>query len=280
MPELPEVEIARRCLESWARRRRVKAVRVSDRRVVAGGARSVGKLVGARFVSFERRGKHLLVGLEQRAGAPVGLMSHLGMTGKWLLRRPGEEQPRFSRVELDVEGGNQLHFCDLRLFGRLRVVPGATFEKVPAVAALGPDPLRDGVDARRLGERLARSSKPIKPLLLDQGLLAGVGNIQASESLWRAKIDPRRPARSLSAAEVRALARGISASIAFTLGRFEKEIAASKGREIRYVEEPNTFNPFKVYDRAGEKCPRCRQGIIVRLVQAARSSFYCPRCQK
>ena len=281
MPELPEVEMARRCLESWARRKRVAAVKVHDKRVVGGGGpRALAKLSGARFVSFDRRGKHLMLRLEQGNGAPLGLASHLGMTGKWLLRRPGEEPPRFSRVLLGLEGGNELHFVDMRLFGRMRLVPAADFHSIKALAELGPDPLADGIDSQRLAERFAKSATPIKPLLLDQRLLAGVGNIQASEALFRAKIDPRRPARTLSPAEIRALGKGISASIAFTLARFEKQIAASKGREIRYVEEPNSFNPFKVYDRAGERCPRCRKGTVVRLVQAARSSFYCPRCQK
>jgi formamidopyrimidine-DNA glycosylase len=282
VPELPEVETARRYLERWARGRRVKAVLVHDRRVVTGGGpRSLQALVGARFATFDRRGKHLLLTLN-KAKAALGLWSHLGMSGKWLLRQPGEEAPRFSRVELALEGarGAHLHFVDMRLFGKLRLVPKAAFDKQPVLAGLGPDPLHDGIDVDRLGQRLARRGLPIKPLLLDQTLLAGVGNIQASEALFRAGIDPRRRARDVSPAEVKALARAIKASIAFTLARFEKEIAAQHGRDIRYVEEPSSFNPFKVYDRAGERCRQCRKGTIQPLVQAGRSTFYCDRHQR
>jgi formamidopyrimidine-DNA glycosylase len=287
VPELPEVEIARRCLESWARGHRIENVEVHDRRVVSGkGPRALAALTGARFEGFDRRGKHLLLTLQQNR-RPVGLWSHLGMTGKWLLRRTDqakpEPEPRWSRVALTLDRGVQLHFVDLRLFGRMRVVPAAAFDDQPALAALGPDPVRDGIDLGRLAQRLGRSSKPIKPLLLDQGLLAGVGNIQASEALFRAGIDPRRRARDLSAAEIKKLARGIRASIDFTLGRFARQIAASRGRDIRYVEESEGFNPFKVYDRAGERCPRCPKGArsatIQRLVQAGRSTYWCPRCQ-
>jgi formamidopyrimidine-DNA glycosylase len=304
VPELPEVEIARRCLESWAGGHRIQKVEVHERRVVAGkGPRALAALVGARFISFDRRGKHLLITLQQDR-RPVGLWSHLGMTGKWLLRGVGgkqkEPEPRWSRVALTLDRGVQLHFVDLRLFGRLRVVPGAAFGDQAVLTALGPDPLRDGIDIARLGQRLGRSSKPIKPLLLDQGLLAGVGNILASEALFRARIDPRRPARDLSPAEIKKLGSSIRAAIDFTLDRFAKQVAASGGRDIRYVEEADTgapsgvraagvvFNPFKVYDRAGEPCPRCRKATaasspgpatIQRLVQAGRSTYYCPRCQ-
>jgi formamidopyrimidine-DNA glycosylase len=279
MPELPEVETARLCLERWARGRQVRGVLVRERRVVAKGGPPLAKLVGARFVGFDRRGKHLLIGLHAK-GKPLGLWSHLGMSGKWLRRKTGEEPPRFSRVQIDLSGGVTLHYADLRLFGRLRLVPGAAFEKLPAVAALGPDPLHEGVDPDRLGERLQRSRKAVKPQLLDQRLAAGVGNIQASEALFRAGIDPRRPGRSLARAELARLARGIRASIDYSLADLRKQIGATGGRDVQYVEEPAGPNPFRVYDRANEPCPRCRRGTITRLIQDARSTFFCPRCQK
>lgn len=288
MPELPEVEEARRCLQRWARGRTVRGVKVTERRVVAAGAPALTSLAGARFVDFDRRGKHLLLGLE-RGRQKVGLWSHLGMTGKWLRRGPGEPASRFSRVEVQLDDGATLHYDDLRLFGRLRAVPGADFGQLPAVAELGPDPLHEGIDVDRLAARLGRSKKPIKPLLLDQSLVAGIGNIQASESLFRASIDPRRPASSLSRPEVARLARAMRASIDYTLRQFDKAVGGGKGaQDIRYVEDPGGPNPFKVYDRAGAPCPRCRQragqgtprGTIVRIVQAGRATFYCDRCQK
>jgi formamidopyrimidine-DNA glycosylase len=163
------------------------------------------------------------------------------------------------------------------MFGRLRWVPGACFDAVAELRALGPDPLTDGIEAPRLAERLAGlpARLPIKVALLDQSLLAGVGNIQASEALFRARIDPRRPAASLSRAEVGRLRRGILASIAHTL-----ETLASGDADVRYVEEDRSENPFLVYDRAGQVCPRCKRARIVRVVQAGRATFFCPNCQR
>jgi formamidopyrimidine-DNA glycosylase len=276
MPELPEVETARQLLERWARGRRVRRVIVSDKRAVGGGPRSLAALVNARFDRFERRGKHLLITL-RHGHQVVGLWSHLGMSGKWLRRQPGQPPSRFSRVALELDDGVILHFDDLRLFGKLRVVKDAAFDAQPVIAALGPDPLNDGVDVPRLAARLGRSKKPVKPLLLDQTLVPGIGNIQASEALFRAAIDPRRPAASLTRAEVGRLARGMRQSIDYTLRSFKKDV---RGKDIQYVEDPAGPNPFKVYDRAGEKCPRCKPGKITRIVQAGRSTFFCDRCQK
>jgi formamidopyrimidine-DNA glycosylase len=177
-----------------------------------------------------------------------------------------------------LDDGSTLHYCDMRRFGRLRVVPGARFADVPRIATLGPDPLREGVDAARLHARLARVRLPIKVALLDQTVLAGVGNIQSAEACWRARIDPRRAANSLTRAELARLGRGILASIAYTLARFKDERADAGDGEIVYVEEDRRRNPFKVYGRAALPCPRCG-APIKRIVQAQRSTFFCASCQ-
>jgi len=286
MPELPEVEVAARNLTRWARGRRVRAVIASDARALGGGrAAPLKALVGARLTELERRGKNLLLTFAARAKDPVGVWSHLGMTGKWVRRAPTDVAPRFARVRLDFEGGVTLYFLDMRLFGFFRLVPRAAFAALPVIAALGPDPLREGIDAGALGQRLARRRKlPIKVAIMDQALLPGVGNIQASEGLFRAAIDPRRSAASLEPAEVRRLARGLLASFRYTLGTFGTAGADGGEKDVEYVEEPGTRNPFKVYDRAGARCPRCqrlgRNGVITRLVQAGRSTYFCPTCQK
>ncbi|HEY6003894.1 MAG TPA: DNA-formamidopyrimidine glycosylase [Anaeromyxobacter sp.] len=277
MPELPEVEIAARNLRAWTKGRGIDSVD-ADRgaRYVfrpAGPAAFARALTGARFRSIRRIGKNLLVSLEKDR-APLGLLAHLGMTGKWLLRDGAAgDSPRFSRARFHLDDGSVLHFCDMRLFGRLRVVPGARFEEVAEVAALGPDPLEQGIDRDRLHEGLARSKLPVKVRLLDQRLLPGVGNIQASEALFRARIDPRRRSDSLSRREAGALAGAVLASI-------RESIAREEGPEITYVEEPGSENPFLVYAREGERCPRCRRARITRVVQAQRSTFFCPRCQR
>src|SRR5215471_7452876 len=276
MPELPEVEVAARNLRRWAVGRRVRGVEAAPSRVLRpGGPRALAAIAGARVQTVDRVGKHLLLTLVQRrapksrpakAAPPpqpiaggsepsqgselIGLWSHLGMTGKWLRRRAATPAPRFSRARIALDDGAVLHYADMRLFGRLRVVPGARFAEVPELAALGPDPLRDGVDAARLHQRLGRLRLPVKVALLDQRLVAGVGNIQAIEALWRARIDPRRSSRSLSRPEVARLARAILASIAYTLAQFHEEGVDRDSADIVYVEESRDENPFRVYARA------------------------------
>jgi formamidopyrimidine-DNA glycosylase len=276
VPELPEVEIAARNLRAWTRGRRLVRLegdpkaryvfRPSTPRALARA------LEGARFGAIRRIGKNLLVSME-REGEPIGLLAHLGMTGKWLLRRDGDPPPRFSRARLALDDGSVLHFSDLRLFGRLRAVPGACFDGVPEVAALGPDPLETGIDPERLHAALSRSRLPVKVRIMDQAILPGVGNIYASEALFRARIDPRRKSSTLSRKETGALAGAI-------LEAMREGIARQEGPEITYVEEPGSENPFLVYAREGERCPRCRRAKIARVVQAQRSTFFCPRCQR
>ncbi len=287
MPELPEVEIAARNLRRWGGKKTVRRVRADPkaaRLFRPATPKGVETLAGARFDSVRRIGKNLLLTFAPRgragAGAPLGVWSHLGMTGKWLRRTGKDPAAPATRVELDLAGGTRLCYVDRRMFGRFRLVPGARFDSLPELAALGPDPLTDGIDVPAFAKRLARLKGPIKVALLDQTLLAGVGNIQASESLFRAGIDPRRPARSLSPAEVKRLAAAICKSIAFTLKTFAVAGADGGDADIGYVEERTAPNPFLVYGRAGERCPgKESKGVIVRIVQAGRATFYCPRCQ-
>ncbi len=275
MPELPEVEIAARNLRRWAEGKRIAAVATDPRAArifrPAGRAAFERALGGARLVRVDRRGKHLLVPLEDPAGRPVGFWSHLGMTGKWVRREGAEPDPAHGRVRLDLEGGERLVYVDPRLFGRQRIVPGADFAALPEVAALGPDPVHDGIDPRALAEALGSTRRAVKVALLDQAVLAGVGNIHASESLFAARIDPRRRGSALAEAEVRVLARAVAASL-------RRGIEMQDGPEIAYVEEPGAPNPFRVYAREGEPCPRCRREAIRRIVQAQRSTFFCPAC--
>ena len=275
MPELPEVEIAARNLRAWTSGRKLVAVEASPTAkyvfrpsTPAAFSRAVA---GTRFREIRRIGKNLLVALEKE-GAPLGVLAHLGMTGKWLRRDAGDPPTRFSRARFALDDGAVLHFDDLRLFGRLRVVPGARFEEVPEVAALGPDPLDRGVDPAALAVALARSKLPVKVRIMDQALVPGVGNIYSTEACFRAKVDPRRKGPTLAAREVKALAGAIVKAM-------REGIARQEGPEITYVEEGGE-NPFLVYGREGERCPRCRKAKIERVVQAQRSTFFCPRCQK
>src|SRR5205814_3494594 len=174
MPELPEVEFARRCWARWADGKTVLAVEAQASRVLRPRSpRALQALRGATFFDFQRRGKNLL--LRARGAKEWGLWSHLGMTGKWVRRARGEGIPRFARVRIDLDDGRSLYYCDMRLFGRLQLVPGARFEELAELKALGPDPLNDGVDVGQLFDKLQKLRVPVKVALLDQRILAGVG---------------------------------------------------------------------------------------------------------
>jgi formamidopyrimidine-DNA glycosylase len=276
MPELPEVEITARNLRQWAVGRRIERAEAEPTaRYVfrpSSPARFTRGVAGHRVESVARIGKQLLITLGGEAG-PLGLLAHLGMTGKWLRRRSGEAGPPLVKARLFLDDGHVLHYRDPRLFGRLRLVPGARFDALPELQELGPDPLEEGIDVPRLAQRLARIARPVKVAIMDQALLPGVGNILASEALFRARVAPGRPARELSAGEVKRIAAGVLDAVRETIER-------EQGPELEYVEEPGSKNPFLVYGREGEPCPRCKKGRILREVQAQRSTFFCPRCQR
>lgn len=282
MPELPEVEVASRNLRRWMDQRKIRGIEPLDgaKRIFRPAtASAMDALIGARFHGVRRVGKNILMTLETRNGL-AGLWSHLGLTGKWVHRAAGATEPPFARVAIELDDRSWLYYVDTRIFGRLRVVPGAAFEEIPEISALGPDPLVDGIDARALHAKLAKIGKPIKVAIMDQALLPGIGNIQAIEGLHRAAIDPRRPAKSLSQAEVNHLRKGLLDSIEFTLASFAEDGADGGASDITYVEERRSPNPFLVYGRKGEPCPRCKKGVITRIVQAQRATYFCPNCQK
>lgn len=270
MPELPEVEFARRWLQRWMAGATVTHVHVQDARILDDGT-SAGAVTralrGRRVEKVERRGKWLRIALDRGA-----LFSHLGMTGKWV-RADDEEPVRFEKVRLDVRKGKtarSIRYTDPRLFGRFVVAKS----DIDEWTELGPDPLHDGVDPARLGEALSRRAVSVKAAVMDQKVLAGVGNIQATEALFFARIDPRRPAKTLSAREVKALARGVERSIDETM-----KLQEQFGEKLDYVEEPGAENPFKIYGHAGEPCPRCKTQKLAKIVLAGRGTVFCPRCQ-
>ena len=267
MPELPEVEHTRRTLARWLPGGVIDAVHVPDPRILDAGATpaAVGRqLVGRRLGTVERRGKWLRVALDRGV-----LFSHLGMTGRWV-RPEGDEEVRFAKVELRLTrrgSTRRVVYADARLLGRFVVAD----RDIAAWTSLGPDPLHDGIDPDVLAAALARRSGPIKPVLLDQAVLAGIGNIQATEGLFFARVDPRRPARDLSRREVGALARGLLRSIEETMAGQEKELA--------YVNEAGSDNPFTIYGREGTRCPRCREPLA-KIVLGGRGTVFCPGCQR
>lgn len=268
MPELPEVEFCARRLRDWAVGRRIGAVWAAPGkplRDISPAALAAG-LRDRRVEGVARLGKQLFVRLD----AERVLLAHLGMTGKFVRLEPASPPRAGERVRLDLDDGSALAFVDPRRFGRLRLLAEAEARRHPEVAKLGEDALELCARPRALGAVL-RGRRPVKVALMDQTVLAGVGNIYASEALFAARISPDAPASSLTPAQVDALAHHLRACM---LESIEREQDA----EIAYLHEADSANPFRVYGRAGEPCPVCGEPIR-RTVHAGRGTFSCPRCQ-
>lgn len=266
MPELPEVEIARESLERWLLGRRIREVRASDRRLLGRHSRKSveSALRGAIARSITRRGKFLVLHLGSRRPR---VLAHLGMTGRFDRLAKHEPLPRFAKVVLSLPRGERVVFSDPRRLGAFRLLDEREHRRL---AALGLEPLEDAFTANALYAMTRVANRPIKLLLMDQSRVAGIGNIQAAEALFLARIHPMRPANDLTRVEVGRLARGIRRAIATEIERFRAE-------RVSYVTE-GAPNHFRVYGRAGEPCRRCRT-TVAKVVQSARSSYYCPSCQ-
>jgi formamidopyrimidine-DNA glycosylase len=266
MPELPEVEIASRQLGSWLIGKRIAAARAAKSRVIRGQPPGrFAQLKGRKLLRIERVGKWMLLVFD----GGEGLISHLGMTGKWIRRQSAEPPPSHVRATFELASGQAVDYRDPRLFGRL-IRGKADALRAQMLAALGPDPL-PGIDVDRLHEKLARTRRTLKEALMDQRTLAGLGNIYVGESLYRAKLDPRRPGSSMTPAETARLAAAIRDSLRAALAHEDSD------EPITYVEEGGE-NFFLVYDHAGEPCQECG-AVIERIVQGGRSTYFCPHCQ-
>jgi formamidopyrimidine-DNA glycosylase len=267
MPELPEVEIARENLERWLVGRRIARARVADARMRGAQSRRrvEGTLEGASVRAVLRRGKFLLFDLGAKRAK---IVAHLGMTGKFVHQSRAEALPRFARATLDLGRGGRVVYCDARRFGQFRLLDALEHRRIEA---LGVEPLGPDFTPRKLFDFTQSSTAPIKIVLMDQRRIAGVGNIQAAEALFLARLHPGRKARSLSAPDVARLVRALKRTLNREIDRYRSENGA-------YLHEGGV-NDFRVYGRGGEPCPRCR-APIERFVQGGRSSYFCARCQK
>lgn len=282
MPELPEVEVLVRHLQPLIRNKTIRGVRVLRAKVL--GATSAAELkrvlIGARFVGLSRRGKYLCFELcSRRHAGPVNLVGHLGMTGRMYLARRHDALPKHAAVVLEL-GPENFVFEDTRYFGRL-TLDGDSITK------LGPEPMARKFSVSHLSAALARSTQAIKVKLLDQTLVAGIGNIYASEALFRAGVSPWAPARELNTNQVRKLWHAIREVLREAI-RFGSTVPLNHGAEGgdglfyfgRAADEPDFYEErLRVYDREGQPCPQCG-AAIQRIAQAARSTYYCPRCQR
>lgn len=276
MPELPEVEITRRHLAPVVCGALVGGVAVRRDRALRWQPQPADfatRLRGRTVLSLSRRGKYLLADL----GEGLTWVTHLGMSGRMSLASPGDPEAAHTAVIVSLAGGPEVRFVDPRTFGHTAVL---TAEELAAAgpARLGPDALDALPRSPVLRARLAGRRAPIKPLLLDQRLVSGLGNIYADEVLFRARLRPDRAAGSLSAGEVAALRRAVRPVLEASLRRGGTSLAdlaylLPDGRAGGYLER------LAVYGRAGEPCRRCRTPVE-RIVQRGRSAFFCPGCQQ
>lgn len=275
MPELPEVETVMRGLDRHLTGRRIAAVRLNRADIrfpVPPELPAV--LTGARVLGFRRRGKFMLMRLDNG----FSVLIHLGMSGRMLINGP---PALHEHLTIETEDGERVGFVDPRRFGVLDLVRTEAEDSHRLLAGMGPEPLGNDFSAPVLAAALTGKSMAIKTLLLDQRIVAGIGNIYASEALFRAGIDPRRAGGRISALRIEALVQAIRDTL--------REAIAAGGSSLRdYVQPSGELGYFqhawKVYGRAGQPCERCPGAPacagIKQITQAGRSTFYCPRTQK
>ena len=279
MPELPEVETVRRGLQPHLEGRRI--ARLSLNR---DGLRwkfppdLVQTATGATVTGLRRRSKYVLLDLDREAS----ILIHLGMSGRMLIEGAGVGDfhrdpsilPRHDHVVFETDEGTRITLNDARRFGMVDLIRGSS----PLLDVLGPEPLEDSFTGAVLSAAFEGRRAPVKAALLDQGVVAGLGNIYVSESLHRAGIDPRRAAGRIGRARLDALVGHIRdvLSEAIAAGGSSLRDHRQATGELGYFQ-----HSFRVYDREGAPCPRpgCT-GTIHRIVQSGRSSFWCPSCQR
>lgn len=278
MPELPEVETVRRDLARLVAGRRVVAVTVAGRRSIRrqSPAEFGASLEGRRIEGVARRGKYLLAALDDGAV----LVVHLRMSGQLLLVGAGEqlEQAPHTHVVLALDDGSELRFVDPRTFGELFVTADLASDGRPtALAAIGVDPIVDGLDPGLVGALLARRRTTLKAFLLDQHLVAGVGNLYADEICFRAGLRPDRRTESVSTKEAARLCEAVLAVLGEAVA-----LRGSTLRDARYRDLLGEHGAFQhrhaVYARTGEPCASCG-APVVRARVAGRSAHFCPSCQ-
>jgi formamidopyrimidine-DNA glycosylase len=267
VPELPEVETIRSQLAPRLEGRTIVRAEILDPRLTRPYDlfEVAEELEGDTVVAVERRGKYLLVQLE----SGLALLVHLRMTGSF-----GFVPVSHERAVLELDDGSRLVYRDVRRFGTWLVLEVEDLEPYLA-AKTGPEPLGSQFSTRWLAAQLARRRAPLKAVLLDQRVVAGLGNIYADEALWRARVNPIRPANGLSDEEVARLTRAVRASLRAGIacqGSTLSDYAAPDGTPGSMQDE------FRVYGRDGEPCRRCRTPIAKTRV-GGRGTWFCPRCQ-
>lgn len=277
MPELPEVETVRRGLARHLVGRTIERVEVGRQRVVRRTSREalIDGLSGTTVLAVERRGKYLLLPLD----SGDTMMIHLRMSGQVLLAAGGAERPLHTHVVMHLDDGSEAWFVDPRTFGEVVVYdPDRVEIELPPIAQLGIDPIADDFTRADLRRIIRSTSQALKPLLLDQHRIAGIGNIYADEILHRARLRPDRPARSVDARTTGRLHEAIVDILTASI-----EVGGSTLGDAQYVDVDGASGSYqhehRVYGRTGERCSTCGRGWIRRTVSGGRSTHFCPVCQ-
>lgn len=274
MPELPEVETVRKGLTNLVKGAKIVDVDVYWDRIITPPFSSEmfrNELLGETIHEIDRRGKYLIFIMDHWA-----MISHLRMEGKYEVEQTDEPLKKHTHVVFHLADGRDLRYLDVRKFGRMTLVPLGKQHEVTGIRDLGPEPIPEMFKLEPFKEALKKKSRSIKPLLLDQKVVVGLGNIYVDEALFEAKIHPVRPANSLTAAEVKRLYH----AIIDVLGR----AVEAGGTTIRTYQnalgEAGSFQvELLVYGKTGEPCVRCGTPIVKTKV-AQRGTHFCPNCQK
>jgi formamidopyrimidine-DNA glycosylase len=278
MPELPEVEVLRRDLDKEIVGKKIKSVEVTGNRSIRRHRNKkefIGLLEGRKIVSVQRRGKYLVLRLDD----PEALVVHLGMSGQLLRAKTAREKPpKHTHVVITFTQGGMVRFVDPRTFGEMFVTKYDDIDnEVDELAHLGIDPLETAMSWDLFGRMLAERKTKLKPLLMDQKFIAGIGNVYSDEILFQAGLKWDRMSDSLSQQEVRRLYRAISETLQDAV-----KFRGSSLADEQYVDlfgKPGEYQQYhQVYDREGEACQRCRRPIH-RARYSNRSTFYCEACQ-
>jgi len=274
VPELPEVETVARLIRRPLVGRRIEGTHVAWERTLGGQPkRAFSRSVrGAHVAAVERRGKYVILVLERDGENAGRILVHLRMTGRLHVDPAGEPERDYTRVVCRLDDGAELRFVDVRKFGRFRFLR----DPDEVLGELGPEPLEDGFDATWLRGALRARKRLLKPLLLDQTFLAGLGNIYVDEALHQARLHPLAPAHRVSAPKAAALAEAIRTTLAEAIERegssFDVFYRTPEGNPGSYQHQ------FQVYGRTGKPCRRCGT-LVRRIVVGQRGTHLCPRCQ-
>lgn len=273
MPELPEVETVRKGLLQLVQGKTIQQVNVYWERIIEtpDAAEFCRSLIGERIDTIERRGKFLIFKLSH-----WDLISHLRMEGKYEFYPDKVSPTKHTHVVFHFTDGSELWYRDVRKFGRMALIPKGTSDTYRGISQLGPEPTEETFSYEDFRRGLLKSKKAIKPRLLDQRLVTGLGNIYVDEALWQAKIHPEQPANSLSEAEMRTLREAIIAVL--------QAAVEAGGTTIRtYANALGEAGHFQValhaYGQTGKPCPRCKTPIV-KIKVAQRGTHFCPFCQQ